>query len=169
MDLFKPITVRGLTLKNRVVLPPMVVMPFSYDYRSREVGSYFLERARGGAGTLIVGYTHTDLFVSDEAWGEPGSVARFVNESCAFTNTIRQAGARIGIQLSHHNQIAWRIDRVGSESNEWIAPSPKEEEGPPLQVGKLPPRRELTIPEIETIIGKFATAACCQSAIWDTF
>jgi len=134
----------------------MVVMPFNYDYRSRELGSYFLERARGGAGALIVGYTHTDVFVSDEAWGQSGGVDQFVNESRPFTDAIRRAGARIGIQLSHHNQLRWGAP---GEPNEWVAPSPKGEEGPPLRPGVFPPRRELTIGEIETIIGKFARAA----------
>lgn len=148
-----------MTLKNRIIFPPMVVMPFTYDYRSRELGSYFVERARGGAGAVMVGYTHTDVFISDETWGEPGGVARFINESRPFTDAVRQAGAIIGIQLSHHNQLAWRNVGVEEGPNEWIAPSSKAEEGPPLRPGRLPSRRELTIPEVETIIAKFATAS----------
>lgn len=158
MKLFEPITIRRMVLKNRIIFPPMVVMTRTYDYRSRELGSYFVERARGGAGTLMVGYTNPDVFVSDESWGQPGGVVRFVDESRPFTNAVRQAGAKIGIQLSHHNQLIWRVPGTEEGPNEWIAPSSKGEEGPPLRLRRLPPQRELTIPEVETIIGKFATA-----------
>jgi len=157
MKLFEPITVRGMTLKNRIVFPPMVVMLL--DYRSRELGSYYVERARGGAGTVIVNYTHTDMFVSDETWGRPEEAERFLTESRAFTDAVRQAGARIGIQLSHDNQLVLRSPGTEGAYREWIAPSPKGEEGPPLRYGLFPPRRELTISEVGAIIGKFATAA----------
>lgn len=157
MKLFEPITIRGMTLKNRIVFPPMVVMPG--DYRTRELGSYYVERARGGAGTVIVQYTHTDMFVSDTTWGRPEEAGRFLAESRAFTDAIRQAGARIGIQLSHDNRLALRSLGTEEGYREWVAPSPKGEEGPPLRPGKLPPRRELTTSEVEGIIGKFATAA----------
>lgn len=159
MKLFEPITIRGMTLKNRIIFPPMVVMPRAYDYRSRELGSYFLERARGGAGALMVGYTFPDIFVSDDAWGQPGGAARLVEESRPFTDAVRQAGARIGIQLAHHNLLTWRVPGTGDWANDWVAPSAMAEDGPPLRPGRIPARRELTIPEIETIIGKFATAA----------
>ena len=156
MKLFEPITIRGMTLKNRIVFPPMVVMLL--DYRSRELGSYYVERAKGGAGTIIVQYTHTDMFVSEETWGRPEAAESFLTESRAFTDAVREAGARIGIQLSHDNQLALRNPGTEGVSREWIAPSPKGEEGLPLRYGPVPPRRELTIPEVETIIGKFATA-----------
>ncbi len=157
MKLFEPITIRGMTLKNRIIFPPMVVMLL--DYRSRELGSYYLERARGGAGTVIVQYTHTDVFVSEETWGRPEAAERFLTESRAFTDAVREAGARVGIQLSHDNQLVLRSPETGPLSRQWVAPSPKGEEGLPLRYGPFPPRRELTIPEVETIIGKFATAA----------
>ena len=168
MKLFEPITIRGMTLKNRIIFPPMVVMPFPYDYRSRELGSYFVERARGGAGTIIVGYTHTDVFTSGETWGRPEEAARFVTESRTFTDAVRQAGAKIGIQLCHDNRLVLNSPAAKEVAIEWIAPSPKDEEGPPLRFGMLPSRRELTIPEVEAIIGKFATAAArARSAGFD--
>ena len=55
-----------MEVKNRIILPPMVVMPHTCDYGSRELDSYYVVRARGGAGAAIVQYTHTDKFVFDE-------------------------------------------------------------------------------------------------------
>lgn len=156
MKLFDPISIRGMILKNRIVFPPMLIM---HDYQSPIMENYFLERARGGAGALIIGYTHTDLLLFDEAWRQIGGRTAHLSKLNSLTNQIHQTGAKIGIQISHGNKLSLIANRLRHQPNEWTAPSPKGEEQHPLRAIKIPPRRELTIQEIQTIISKFAAAA----------
>ena len=102
MRLFEPITIRGLEFKNRIVMPPMQV---GVGLRSRRARAYYSERAKGGAGTIIIAGTSVDVFVSDDAWGTPGGVDAFLEGMGPLIQEVKQAGARIGVQLWHGNQF----------------------------------------------------------------
>lgn len=144
MKLFEPITIRGLEFKNRIVMPPMQV---GVGFRSPRARAYYVERAKGGAGTIIAAATSVDLFVSDDAWGRPGGVDSFLEGVRPLIQEVKQAGARIGVQLWHGNQFPSGTGTPQDTRGEAVAPSATEE------------RRELTISEIETIISRFAGAA----------
>ena len=47
MKLFEPLTIRGMVVKNRIVMPAMQLV---LGLRNRRVRAYYLERAQGGAG-----------------------------------------------------------------------------------------------------------------------
>ncbi|MBI2300909.1 MAG: NADH:flavin oxidoreductase [Armatimonadetes bacterium] len=49
--LFQPLTIKGVTLHNRVVLPPMVT---NRDLNGAEARAWYRQFADGGAGTVIV-------------------------------------------------------------------------------------------------------------------
>ncbi len=143
MKLFEPLVVRGMVLRNRIVMPPMLV---GVGYRGQRARSYYGERARGGAAAITVAGTSVDLFVSDEAWGRPGGVAAFAEGARLLTETVHQAGAKIGVQLWYGNRFpagAGEADGRGVA----VAPSPRGE------------MRALTISEIEEIISRFARGA----------
>ncbi|MFH2130116.1 MAG: NADH:flavin oxidoreductase [bacterium] len=143
MKLFQPLTIRSMTLKNRLVLPALHLGLGVKSSRARE---FYLERARGGAGTIIMAGTSVDLFNDDGAWGRPDGVNLFIETMQPFTAGIRETGARIGIQLWHGNQMpAGNGGYVSGVPK--VAPSPNEF------------CRELTIPEIQTIIQRFGDAA----------
>lgn len=153
MKLFEPLSIRGMQVSNRIVFPPMVV---GVGLRSRRARAYYAERARGGAGTIVVAATPVDLFVTDEAWKRPGAVAEFIQGIRPVAEAVRQAGAKIGVQLAHFNRYPCGTG-VGDKRGEPVAPSPWfgkrdrwEEEAQ---------MRELTIAEIEDIISRFARAA----------
>jgi 2,4-dienoyl-CoA reductase-like NADH-dependent reductase (Old Yellow Enzyme family) len=49
--LFEPIVIKGMVLKNRIVMGPMCTC-FADDYVSQKTIDYFVERAKGGAGLV---------------------------------------------------------------------------------------------------------------------
>ncbi|MFZ1983585.1 MAG: NADH:flavin oxidoreductase [Desulfatitalea sp.] len=143
MKLFDPLTINGMTLKNRIVMPPMQLRMGLGNPRVR---AYYLARAQGGAGAIIMCATAVDLLVDDAAWGRADGVQRLVDTMRTFTDEVRQTGARIGIQLWHGNY--WPAGSGGER--------PDAEQVAPSATGK---RRALTVAEIQAIIGKFAGAA----------
>jgi 2,4-dienoyl-CoA reductase-like NADH-dependent reductase (Old Yellow Enzyme family) len=152
MKLFEPLMINGMTLKNRIVMP---AMQLQLGLTNRRARAFYLTRANGGVGAIIMCATSVDLFTEDSVWGRPNGVALFVEKMRSFTDEIRQTGAKIGIQLWHGNQ--WPAGTGETiRGAEQVAPSAKDD------------RRALTIAEIERIIGKFAKAAgTAQSAGFD--
>ncbi|MGB7573843.1 MAG: NADH:flavin oxidoreductase [Thermodesulfobacteriota bacterium] len=152
MKLFEPLIINGMTLKNRIVMAPMQLQLGLTNRRAR---AFYLARAKGGVGAIIMCGTSVDFFIEDSVWGRPNGVALFVERMRSFTDEIRQTGAKIGIQLWHGNQ--WPAGTGETiPGAEQVAPSAKDD------------RRALTIAEIERIIGKFAQAAgTAQSAGFD--
>ena len=144
MNLLEPITIRGVEFKNRVVMAPMQV---GVGVRSSRARAYYLERAKGGVGTIIMAATPADIFATDDAWGQPGGVDAFLDGTRPLIDDVHQAGARIGIQLWYGNQFPAVIGTSQDTRGESVAPSATTE------------GRQLTIPEIEVIISRFAQAA----------
>jgi 2,4-dienoyl-CoA reductase-like NADH-dependent reductase (Old Yellow Enzyme family) len=139
--LFTPFKIKGLEIKNRVVMAPMQL---SLGFRSQRARAFYLERARGGVGTIILPATAVDILASDEAWGKSGALASFLEGLSSLVADIHDTGARIGIQLWHGFYFPAGLTGV---QGELIAPSATRE------------ARELKTTEIKTIVGKFAAAA----------
>ena len=102
MKLLEPITIGSLKLRNRIVMPPMATLYGSADGTvSPRLYEYYLRRARGGVGLVVVentapspgaiNYPNT-LEIHDPA-SEPG-FAR-------LARGIKAAGAAAAIQLFH--------------------------------------------------------------------
>ncbi|RJQ86489.1 MAG: NADH:flavin oxidoreductase [Desulfobacteraceae bacterium] len=148
MTLFDPLPLKGISFKNRIIMPAMQLRLGLGNPRAR---AFYLERARGGAGAIILAGTSVDLLVEDAAWGQAGGVNRLIERMQAFTADIRQAGSRVGIQLWHGNQLPAGNGGMlpGAEQ---VAPSASGD------------RRDLRVSEIELIIAKFARAASTAQA-----
>jgi 2,4-dienoyl-CoA reductase-like NADH-dependent reductase (Old Yellow Enzyme family) len=143
VDLSQPITIRGIEFKNRLVMAPMQV---GVGMRSRRARAYYKERAIGGVGTIIMAGTPVDVFATDDAWGQSGGVDAFIEGIRPVIEDIQSNGTRVGIQLWHGNQFP--AGTAGLESRgEAVAPSATDA------------MRELTVPEVETIITRFAQAS----------
>ena len=62
-NLFAPVQVGSMKLKNRVVMAPMATISDPDGGISQVVTDYYIERARGGAGLIVFGaMTVTDKF-----------------------------------------------------------------------------------------------------------
>ena len=121
--LFSPIALRGLQLKNRIVVAPMhqyaAVKGFPTDWHLMNAGRY----AAGGAGLFFVESTKIerrgcgtvgDLGLWDDAFIPP------LRRIADFT---RACGAAVGIQLGHSGRKS-RIARPW-EGGRPLAPSPE--------------------------------------------
>ncbi len=117
-QLFSPIQVNSLKIKNRIVMGPMgnVSMVDETGRPSAKMIQYFVERARGGAGLITSGLVPVS-FAADPSLLEPGDLAylpRIDGSRTLFagwrdlTEGVHAYGARFFIQLTAG------VGRVGS-------------------------------------------------------
>jgi 2,4-dienoyl-CoA reductase-like NADH-dependent reductase (Old Yellow Enzyme family) len=121
--LFSPLTLRGVTLRNRIVVPPLhqyaAIDGFPTDWHLMNAGKF----AAGGAGLVIVESTK----VERRGCGTVGDLGlwddHFIEPLRRLTTFIRQQGAVPGIQLGHSGRKArasrpWEGDRSLERSPE---------------------------------------------------
>lgn len=161
IKLFEPLTIKGVTLRNRVVMSPMVQYSardgFATDWHLVHYGS----RAAGGTGLIIQEATA----VSPEGRITPGDLGIYLDAHIEkyreITSFIHGQGAVAGIQLAHGGRKAacsapWdggkQLDRSGS-GWQTVAPS-----AIAFQPGEFDPVA-LDEQGIQTIISAFRNAA----------
>jgi len=162
--LFSPLRLRGLTLRNRVVLSPMC----QYQAADGRVQDWhFAHHARFAAGGLAAAFVEATGVTRDGRitygctgiW-EDGQIPGLKR----IAETYRAQGTVPGIQLAHAGRRASALrpwdgaapirDKSGPEPAwQTVGPSPlPEREGYPVP-------RELTVPEIEALVDAFAQGA----------
>lgn len=151
MKLFRPITIRGMELKNRIIMAPMGT---NFRHRNPRARAYFVERARGGVGAIILGGVAIDPLLRDDFIE---GIRTWITEPVH----AHGEGVKIGIQLWHGNQYCPRGKEVQWE---WVAPSPGQPRGTRTllnnwQEAKECYCREMTVAEIKEVINKYATSA----------
>jgi 2,4-dienoyl-CoA reductase-like NADH-dependent reductase (Old Yellow Enzyme family) len=122
--LFSPLTLRELTLRNRIMMSPMCMYSAEGDGRATDWHlAHYVARATGGVGLILTEATAVeargrisarDLGLWDDNQVEP--LARLVR-------AVQAEGVAIGVQLAHAGRKAWSADR-GYGPAEPIAPSP---------------------------------------------
>jgi 2,4-dienoyl-CoA reductase-like NADH-dependent reductase (Old Yellow Enzyme family) len=165
--LFTPLSIRGVTLKNRVVVAPMhqysAVEGFAADWHLVNAGRY----AQGGAGLVIMESTK----VARNGCGTVGDLGlwddKFIPGLARCAAFIKAHGAVAGIQLGHSGRKA-RLSRPweggkplkGTEAEvfdwegwELVAPSAV----PPTEASPTP--RALTLDEVRDMAARWGTAA----------
>ena len=95
-----------MTLKNRVVFPPIAT---NYGLRNDQVRLYLAERARGGAGLVIIQGTPIALLAS-EKWAAGLK---------PVVDSVHASGAAIGIQLWAGNELPNKDKVAPSARNEY--------------------------------------------------
>ena len=100
--LFAPIEIRGLTIPNRIVMPPMTTRLAAPDGTvTPELIQYYVARAEGGSGLITVEMSSPEPRGRHRA-GELGiSEDRFVAGLQRLTARVKRAGARAAIQIGH--------------------------------------------------------------------
>jgi 2,4-dienoyl-CoA reductase-like NADH-dependent reductase (Old Yellow Enzyme family) len=165
--LFEPMTIRGLTLKNRLVVPPMVHYRCDPGHTCGTFHVVHLGRfALGGFGLVFVEVTaveeiglinENDLGIWNDAQAES------FKPLIAF---MKRQGTAIGIQIGHGGRKASSqsaMQGMGPLTEENIKAGAKvwQPVGPtaePVADGWLTPRA-LTTEECRAMVGKFAAAA----------
>ncbi len=148
--LFSPFKIGTLTIKNRMVMPPMETHLCNAEgFVTEEIIAYYKERTLGGAGYITVENTAVEpagrvnagmLCIYDD---------KFINGLKKLTDCIHDAGGKIVIQLSHAGKEALPY----YTNLEPVAPS-----AIPSPLTKQVPR-ELTVAEIKSLVTKFAEGA----------
>lgn len=164
--LFEPITLREVTIPNRVWMPPMC--QYSADPEGPLTGApndwhfaHYGARATGGTGLIVVEATA----VSPEGRISPYDLGLWndtqVEAFRRITRFLTAQGAVPAVQLAHSGRKGsterpWKGGApVGPEGHGWqpLAPSPL-----PFADGHPVPT-ELTVNQIRDIVGQFAAAA----------
>ncbi|GAA1160333.1 NADH:flavin oxidoreductase/NADH oxidase [Streptomyces hebeiensis] len=165
-DLFEPYTLRSLTIPNRVWMAPMC--QYSADTTGPDTGApndwhfaHLAARASGGTGLILVEATA----VSPEGRISPADLGIWNDTQVAafrrITDFITSQGSVPGIQIAHAGRKAstdlpWQGGApLGPGAGGWqtLAPSAV----PFAETDPLP--AELTVDEIQEIVGQFAAAA----------
>ncbi|OZB95132.1 NADH:flavin oxidoreductase/NADH oxidase [Paenibacillus sp. XY044] len=147
-DLFTPYVLKGLSLKNRIVMPPMCQysvkaedgIPNNWHY------VHYVSRAVGGAGLIIVEMTgvHPDGRITNQDTGiwDDGQIPAYRK----IVDEVHANGARIGIQLGH-------AGRKAEDANPPVAPSAIRFD----EKYKIP--RALSTEEVQSLITAYGEAA----------
>lgn len=166
IKLFSPVSIRDVTLRNRIVVPPMhqysAVKGFPTDWHLMNAGKF----AAGGAGLVIVESTKVerrgcgtvgDLGIWDDCFVEP------LRRLATF---IRQQNAVAGIQLGHSGRKAranrpWEGDgplQRAAEIDDWEAWTPVAPSAI-AHSAKWPAPRALETQEVKDLVEAWGQAA----------
>lgn len=163
IGLFQPLTMRGLTLKNRIVVEPMTQFSaedgVAVDWHTMHLGQF----AISGAAMVL----SESCYIEPIARNHPDSLSIYTDEQEAAIGRICRffdrhgTGAAFGLQLCHGGRKAssrphWEGGgklEVKDGGYEAVAPSPV-----PIKEG-WPVPRELSTGDIQDILGMFAASA----------
>lgn len=141
----------GITLKNRIVFPPMNILGSSIDGEVSDADITYYARRTSGAGMSITGVT----YVTPNGIGYPSELAsyddRFIPGLKRLADTIKQQGSKAIMQIYHAGRLTLE---QAVPSGQVVAPSAvanERAEGSPLP-------RELSDEEILAIIKDFGEA-----------
>lgn len=151
-NIFKPLTIKHMTIKNRVAMPPMGT---NYGGPSGEFTDehikYYEKRAEGGTGLIIIENACVDFPL-----GSNGTTQirldhdRYIPNLYKLTETLHKYGTSVAIQINHSgaSAVPSRIDGNTPVSSSDV---------PSKKGGAIP--RPLTKDEIYVIADKYAEAA----------
>lgn len=150
-NLFSPLKIAGVIIKNRVVMAPMVGNYSEPDgVVSDRLIAYYQARARGGVGLIIVEATCIDAPIGLHGYGQMLiSHPRYIKGLNRLAEAIKSAGSRVIIQLLH----AGRQTEAIVAGSQIVGPSAL----PSKSIKEIP--RELTTGEVEQIRDKFIASA----------
>jgi 2,4-dienoyl-CoA reductase-like NADH-dependent reductase (Old Yellow Enzyme family)/thioredoxin reductase len=152
--LFRPIKINNLELKNRIVMPALnTKFGSEWGAVTERMIDYYLERARGGVALITIENTCIDWPVG-KAGTNPirADDWKFVQGLHDLAEAVHPYGTRIATQLQHPGRQGSSM--TSAEGQQLVAPSPI----PCLPTGAEMPH-ELTVAEIEALVGKFVTGA----------
>jgi 2,4-dienoyl-CoA reductase (NADPH2) len=98
--LFEPIMINHLKVKNRIYMPAMHMAMADHFQVTDRLVDFYIERARGGAGMIVVGYATVDE-LSGNVQNIGAHEDRFIPGLARLATAIRDNGARAAVQLNH--------------------------------------------------------------------
>jgi 2,4-dienoyl-CoA reductase (NADPH2) len=144
--LFTPINIGKMEVKNRLVMPALTT-GFAFGEVNDQLKNYFVARAKGGVGLIVIGITSIELgtdytiSISDD---------KFIPGLRDLAKSIHSYGAKTAIQLWHPGRYEF-TNITGRQ------PVSSSDVAPPILSRQKP--RPLKIPEIEKLEDDFAQGA----------
>lgn len=154
--LFEPITIGKITVKNRIVMPPMDTDFGTRDGRvTKRHINYFVERAKGGVGLL---YTECASPVGPEGIATPYQLClhddSYIDGFRELVNAIKSAAPDVKVVLQLHHAGKQTTSEITGGIRP-VAPSPIPSRS--FMYPETP--RELTTEEVKERIEAFAKAS----------
>lgn len=149
--IFEPLTIRRMTMKNRIVMMPMGT---NYGEQNGEMSflhiNYYEQRAKGGTGLIMVENANVDFPLGSNGTSQIRiDQDSYIPRLFKLTETIHRHGACIGIQINHAGASA-------SEARTGVQPV-SASDVPSKAGGDIP--RPLEKDEILRIVKKYGQAA----------
>lgn len=158
-DLFKPITIGDVELGNRIMMAPMTTGFARNAMVTDQMINYYAERAKGGAGLIMVEMSIIDYPVGSTVGSMMMSSDddQYIPGLRRLANAIKKEGAHAMMELSHGGRYC-HSSITGVPP---VAPSPIRSRLPIFD--EVP--RELSTEEVEEVIEKFgdATRRCAEA------
>jgi len=107
--LFEPLKISNITISNRIVMPAMHLNLANNGFITKKLTDFYVERAKGGAGLLVVGGCYVDIYGK----GLPSMIAvdddKYLQKLTEFTEEIHNANEDVKIccQLYHGGAYAF--------------------------------------------------------------
>lgn len=158
-DLFTPLTLRGLTLRNRILMPSMCMYSAEPDGIATDWHlSHYHARAQGGVGLILMEATAVEprgrISINDLGLWDDTQIAPLKR----IAKVVRAEGAAFGVQLAHAGRKAWSAEHgFGPETP--VAPSAvayNDESNMP---------HALMLDEIDALVGRWQAAAQRAEAV----
>ena len=151
-SIFKPLTIKKMTLKNRIVMPPMGTNFANLDgsFNAKHL-MYYLQRAKGGTGLITL-----ENVCIDFPMGSNGTTQlrmdtdEYIPGLWEFNEKMHEYGACTSVQINHAGASAYP-GRLQGETPVSASHIPSKKGNP------IP--RPLTIEEIHGIVNKYAEGA----------
>ncbi|KAJ6007306.1 hypothetical protein N7540_011282 [Penicillium herquei] len=184
--LFRPLQIRDVTLKNRIMVAPMCTYSTNPDPSSPAVGAlndfhiaHLGHLASKGAGLVIIEATAVQpngrISPNDSGLWQEGTDSEQFKGLQRVVNFIHSQGAKVGIQLGHAGRkastvapwLSWEGKKGSIRADESVGGWPSNVVGPaggeenkwaPGDVKYWAPR-ELSTSEVEEIVQAFARSA----------
>ncbi len=147
--LFQPININFLSVKNRIFMPAMHLGMANNFQVTDQIVDFYIERAKGGAGMISVGYATIDE-LSGNSLNIGAHKDDFIEGLSRLASAIKDNGARSCVQLNHSGRYNMSFFLNGEKP---VAPSPIASN----LTREVP--RELDKDDIKKIIKNFADAA----------
>jgi len=148
-SLFTPIKIGKTELKNRVCVSPVSLQQVTSDGSMGVAAqNFYLRRAAGGAGLIILGGHTVDPEYTYPSPACTMSSDKVIDAYKPFTEKLHQYGCKVFVQLIHPGPDSGIAEKGVAP----MAPSV-------YDTGKGYQTREITLDEIHTAVGQFASAA----------
>lgn len=151
--LLKPLETKNLTLKNRLIMPPMATAKSSINGEvTKELLDYYDEKSKSGMLSMII-IEHSYITRQGKAGEGQLSVAEdsVIDGLKTLADTIHKNGSKCIMQINHAGSAA-KKEVTGMDS---AAPSAVANFR--INTGAVP--KELTVDQIKEIVNAFAKAA----------